>query len=44
MVEGMGTVVNQHPSAGSRIVNDECVLLAKDRVQKLQKAGKKRDQ
>lgn len=44
MVEGMGTVVNQHPSAGSRIVNDECVLLAKDRVQELKKSGKKSDQ
>lgn len=37
MIEGSGTVKYQHPKPGSAIVDDECVLMARDKSEKLDK-------
>lgn len=37
MIEGSGTVKYQHPMPGSKIVGDECVLMARDKNEKSDK-------
>ena len=42
MIEGSGMVKYQHPKAGSIIVGDECVLMARDRSEKLENKQEER--